>query len=242
MATDQDTPTLKIGELAGRLGLNVRTLHYYEQIGLLPPPHRTESGYRLYSEADERLLRFVMQAKRIGLTLEEVREIVQRSRQGGACDYVRETVQRHIALLDARIAELQRLRADLCSVAAAAEKPDDRAVGAFCRLIEGWAGLSTTIDEESMMANGKRQVEVFTAGCPLCDEAVKLVQSLACPKCEVTVYDLREGCATNECREKAREYGVHRVPAVVIDGKLADCCQVGPVTAEGLRAAGLGAA
>ena len=91
------------------------------------------------------------------------------------------------------------------------------------------------------MANGKRQVEVFTAGCPLCDEAVNLVQSLACPNCEVTVYDLREGCGADECREKARQYGIHRVPAVVIDGKLADCCQTGPVSAEALRSAGLGA-
>ncbi|MBI3909866.1 MAG: glutaredoxin [Armatimonadetes bacterium] len=89
------------------------------------------------------------------------------------------------------------------------------------------------------MAN-KRRVEVFIAGCPLCDEAAQLVQSLACPNCEVIVYDLRAGCATNECRTKAREYGIHRVPAVVIDGQLVDCCPVGPVSPEALRAAGLG--
>ncbi|MBN9504016.1 MAG: glutaredoxin [Armatimonadetes bacterium 55-13] len=86
----------------------------------------------------------------------------------------------------------------------------------------------------------KRQVEVFIAGCPLCDDAVKTVQGVACESCEVKVYDLREGCATNECRDKATQYGIHKVPAVVIDGKLCDCCQHGAVTAEGLRAAGLG--
>lgn len=56
------------------------------------------------------------------------------------------------------------------------------------------------------MVTAKRRVEVFTAGCPLCEEAVGLVRSLACPSCEVQVYDLREGCATDECRDKARGY------------------------------------
>ena len=86
-----------------------------------------------------------------------------------------------------------------------------------------------------------RKVEVFVAGCPFCDETVKLVNDVACGNCEVTVYDLREGCATNECRTKAQGYGIHRVPAVVIDGKLAECCNVDPVSADALRAAGLGA-
>lgn len=86
-----------------------------------------------------------------------------------------------------------------------------------------------------------RKVEVFTAGCPLCDPVVKLVKDLACDKCDVTVYDLREGCATNECRSKAEQYGIHRVPAVVVDGKLAECCSnQAPVTREALVAAGIG--
>ncbi len=85
-----------------------------------------------------------------------------------------------------------------------------------------------------------RKVEVFTAGCPVCDPAVRLVKELACPSCEVVVYDLREGCATNECRDKAKAYGIHRVPAVAVDGKLVECCQVGAVSREDLAAAGVG--
>ena len=86
-----------------------------------------------------------------------------------------------------------------------------------------------------------RKIEVFSAGCPMCDPAVKLVQEMACGNCDVSVYDLREGCATDECRTKAQEYGIHRVPAVVIDGKLADCCaSQSPVTREALAAAGVG--
>lgn len=86
----------------------------------------------------------------------------------------------------------------------------------------------------------KRKVEVFTAGCPLCDDAVKTVKEIACESCEVIVYDLREGCATMECREKAKQYGVVRVPTVVVDGKIAGCCQGNGVDANALRATGIG--
>jgi protein-disulfide isomerase len=83
---------------------------------------------------------------------------------------------------------------------------------------------------------GKRRVEVFTAGCPLCDETVKLVKELACPSCEVTVCDLRE-----KGMEKAREYGVNSVPTVVVDGKIAECCARKKPNREDLKAAGIGA-
>jgi len=82
----------------------------------------------------------------------------------------------------------------------------------------------------------KRKVEVFSAGCSVCDDAVKLVQSIACPSCEVDVLDMNDPNVTN----RAKSLGVQRVPAVVIDGKLADCCAgTGPDEAT-LRAAGLG--
>ena len=87
----------------------------------------------------------------------------------------------------------------------------------------------------------KRRVEVFTAGCPLCDATVKLVQELADQNCEVQIYDLRQGCATNECRKKANQYGIHRVPAVVVDGKLAQCCSSQQsISREALIATGIG--
>jgi len=92
------------------------------------------------------------------------------------------------------------------------------------------------------MGTAKRKVEVFTAGCPICDETVNLVKSLACPSCEVQIYDLQEGCATNECREKATRYGITAVPAVAVNGVLLDCCRRGPIDATALRAAGIGQA
>lgn len=87
----------------------------------------------------------------------------------------------------------------------------------------------------------KRKVEVFTSGCPVCEPAVELVKKTACPSCEVVIYDLNAGCATNECRDKAKKYGITRVPAVVVDGKLLDCCKTGKISEKELRDAGVGA-
>ena len=82
----------------------------------------------------------------------------------------------------------------------------------------------------------KRTIEVFTAGCPLCEAAVNEVQSLACG-CDVIIHDLAAGCETNVCRDKAKEYGVTSVPAVAIDGKLASCCERSGINLDVLRAA-----
>ncbi|HJT02717.1 MAG TPA: thioredoxin family protein [Pseudonocardiaceae bacterium] len=81
----------------------------------------------------------------------------------------------------------------------------------------------------------KRQVEVFTAGCPICQPTVELVRELACSDCEVTVHDLHEGGA-----ERARQYGITTVPAVVVNGQVARCCERGGPDREQLRAAGIG--
>ncbi len=88
---------------------------------------------------------------------------------------------------------------------------------------------------ERMMTMAKRKVEVFTAGCPVCDPAVKTVQAAACPDCEVVVYDLR-----SEGADRARQYDLKSVPAVVVDGKLCACCENSGVNEAELRAAGVG--
>ncbi len=84
----------------------------------------------------------------------------------------------------------------------------------------------------------KRQIEIFSAGCPTCEEIVALVNRVACPSCEVTVLDMKNP----DVASRAKGLGIQAVPAVVIDGKLADCCTgQGPEEAT-LRAAGLGQA
>ncbi len=87
------------------------------------------------------------------------------------------------------------------------------------------------------MAVEKRNVEVFSAGCGLCDETISLVQRLACNSCEVIVHDMKQP----EVVMKAKGYGVQGVPAVVVDGKLAACCAGRGPQEQALRAAGIGA-
>ena len=115
MYRKHDETRFKIGELAGRLGLSVTALRYYESIGVLPPPERTKSGYRLYTETEARLLRFVLQAKRAGLTLEEIRRIIRSGKDGAEREDVLESLQRRIASIDAEVAELQQFRQALAA-------------------------------------------------------------------------------------------------------------------------------
>jgi len=82
----------------------------------------------------------------------------------------------------------------------------------------------------------KRKIEVFSAGCPACDEVVSLVQGLACPSCAVDVLDMRDITVA----KRAKALGVRSVPAVAINGQLAGCCAGRGVDEASLRAAGLG--
>jgi glutaredoxin len=81
-----------------------------------------------------------------------------------------------------------------------------------------------------------RKIEVFSAGCNVCDDTVALINRIACPSCEVFILDMHKP----EAAEKARRYGVRSVPAVVVDGKLADCCAGRGPDEQQLRAAGIG--
>jgi hypothetical protein len=90
----------------------------------------------------------------------------------------------------------------------------------------------------------KRQVEVFTAGCPVCEPAVQLVKELACPDCEVTVHDLRQTgeafTAEASAAQRAAQYGIKAVPAVVVNGNLVSCCQTSGPKRDELSQAGIG--
>jgi glutaredoxin len=82
----------------------------------------------------------------------------------------------------------------------------------------------------------KRIIEVFSAGCPACEETVRLVNRIACPSCEVTVLDMKKP----EVASRAKSLGIRAVPAVIIDGKLADCCAGRGPDETVLRSAGIG--
>jgi DNA-binding transcriptional MerR regulator len=95
---------LKIGELAKQTGLSIKTIRYYESRGLLEQPPRTEGGYRLYGPEDVARLQFVQRAKLLGLTLEEIRELVALA---ASCNEG-EIVPRLQEVLEAKLEETER--------------------------------------------------------------------------------------------------------------------------------------
>jgi hypothetical protein len=60
----------------------------------------------------------------------------------------------------------------------------------------------------------KRRVELFTAGCLVCEDTVKMVKDMACESCEVIVYNLNEACNSEDCLDKVKKFGIKRLPAV----------------------------
>lgn len=82
----------------------------------------------------------------------------------------------------------------------------------------------------------KRKIEVFSAGCPVCETVVARINELACSSCEVTVLDMK----APEVTKRAEAMGIRSVPAVVIDGELAECCTGRGIEEDTLRARGLG--
>ena len=105
---------LKIGELAKKSGCPVVTIRYYEKEGLLPEPDRSGSNYRLYDEADMERLRFIRHCRRHGMKLAEIRELLAfRDHPTRSCDWSNTLVQRHIDNVEAQIASLTQLKAQL---------------------------------------------------------------------------------------------------------------------------------
>lgn len=82
----------------------------------------------------------------------------------------------------------------------------------------------------------KRTIEVFSAGCSCCDDAIESVRAASCESCDIQILDMKDP----KVAARAKQLGIHRVPAVVIDGQLADCCASGPVDLDVLRTMGLG--
>lgn len=134
-----------IGELADRTGVTPETIRYYERVGVLPEPRRTGGGYRVYGpDAIERLV-FVARSRSLGLSLEEIAEIVAMVERGvEPCEHVRDRLEGRLTEVEERIAELGRLRERLREALRAAEEgPAPGSCG--CRIIER-AGEGTVVE------------------------------------------------------------------------------------------------
>ena len=118
------------------MSLPAKTIRYYEQIGLLPPPARLPNGYRAYDDSACERLRFVKAAQAVGFSLGEIREILAfRDRGEEPCGHVLDLVDRRSRDISERIASLEQMQADLQRMASRARVVAGRD-GSYCHLIE----------------------------------------------------------------------------------------------------------
>ncbi|MGC9525088.1 MAG: heavy metal-responsive transcriptional regulator [Limnospira sp.] len=104
----------QISEVARRLGVNPQTIYFYERKGLIPSPQRTEAGYRLFSEEDVGRLAFILRVKSLGLTLEEIREILElKDGRSLTCQAVYERLNEKLTEIREKIDQLQALHDEL---------------------------------------------------------------------------------------------------------------------------------
>lgn len=110
---------LTIGDAAKASGVSAKMIRHYESIGLIGAAKRTDSGYRLYSEQDVHVLRFVHRARALGFSLEQIGILLSlwQDKRRASAD-VRALARSHIGELDRRIAEMQAMRRILESLAA----------------------------------------------------------------------------------------------------------------------------
>ena len=107
------------GRAAGRAGVNVETLRYYERRGLIPRPQRTVSNYRIYSEATVRRIRFIKHAQDIGFTLAEIKELLSlRATRGARCADVRKRAEAKIRDIERRMRDLEAMKTALADLVA----------------------------------------------------------------------------------------------------------------------------
>lgn len=125
MSTPEGQQGMLIGQLADTVGVTAKTIRFYEQVGILPSPPRSASGYRRYGPEDVDRLRFVRRAQDFGLHLHEIREIVALRDNGRfPSGSVRESVRKRVDNFEARIEELRRTCSELREIlVAAGERP-----------------------------------------------------------------------------------------------------------------------
>ena len=121
--------TWKVGELAGRTGLSARTLHYYDEIGLLSPSRRTAAGHRLYTAGDVVRLQQIRSLKHLGFGLEEIRDCLDRPEAFP----LRRVVKLHLSRLEEQIELRQKLRDRLEAIAARLDSAEEVSAEGFVK-------------------------------------------------------------------------------------------------------------
>ncbi|MEM9089354.1 MAG: MerR family transcriptional regulator [Cyanobacteria bacterium P01_F01_bin.53] len=126
-----ESTKLKVGELAKQTGISVRSLHYYDEIGLLSPSHRTEAGYRLYTKTDVMRLQQIVSLRQIGLSLKQIQTCLAQSQFSP-----HDVVKLHLTKLKQHIEEQQALYQKLSAIADRLQVTEAISIDEFIQLIE----------------------------------------------------------------------------------------------------------
>ncbi|MFV2045522.1 MAG: heavy metal-responsive transcriptional regulator [Anaerolineales bacterium] len=147
----ENTQLLKIGQAAQTLGINPKTIRYYEEIGLIPEAPRNNAGYRLYDQAAFDRLSFILRARRLDFSLDDIGEILALREDGEApCLYVTGLVDKRISDIDTRIDGLNQLRLELEDIREEAKSlPREDIVRKDC--------ICHLIENEALVPNGAPQ-------------------------------------------------------------------------------------
>ena len=126
------------GDAAKALGVGVQTLHYYERKGLIPPPSRSASGYRLYTPDQVERVRFIRKAQALGLPLHEVKDILRLAEQGRSpCGRVQAALVETFREVNERLRELESFRDELATLIQGAPALRDTGVSPqVCAIVE----------------------------------------------------------------------------------------------------------
>lgn len=136
---------MRIGQLAQETGTTTKTIRYYEQIGLIPEPERTPSGYRDYDPAAGQQLRFIQSAQAAGLSLSEIQTVIKiGATDRSTCEHVEGLLQDKIAEVDDRLRSLEAAKNELARLLNHAQvlQPSECGDGTICHILYDPAGVS----------------------------------------------------------------------------------------------------
>lgn len=136
---------MQIGELGRRANVPPKTIRYYEEIGILPEPDRSASGYRDYDESAIERLQFIKAGQGVGLTLGEIREIVAfRDRGETPCAHVTDLMNQKVRTLSEHIRGLEQMRGELQRLLERAKSVPRGGNGTYCHIIESARSLNAS--------------------------------------------------------------------------------------------------
>lgn len=156
--TENGTTGLRVGEAAADLGVGVQTLHYYEREGLIPPPPRSESGYRTFPPDLMERLRFIRRAQALGLSLAEIRETLELAEVGESpCGRVQAALARKLEEVDRRLTELLAFRDQLHHlIESAPGLQAESPAGRVCTIVEHADPISGVEVSSKPLARARR--------------------------------------------------------------------------------------